>query len=67
MSGGGGKNNDNVNKPQGGGSGGKADVCGRLSRQKGKCNYYGIEGHWARECRKVKCGCGDHDKRDEQG
>jgi hypothetical protein len=69
-SGGGGKQRDKGKKPQGrpsgDGSGNKGDGGGKPPRREGKCNYCGIEGHWARECRKAKRERGDRGKRDDQ-
>jgi hypothetical protein len=52
-------------RPSGDDSGGKGDAGGIPSRCNGKCNYCGIEGHWARECRKAKHESGDRGKREE--
>jgi hypothetical protein len=70
QSSGGGKNVEKGKRPQGrpsgDGSGGKGDVGGKPPRRNGKCNYCGIEGHWAHECRKAKRERGDRGKREEQ-
>lgn len=70
QSSGGGKNVEKGKRPQGrpsgDGSGGKGDAGGKPPRRNGKCNYCGIEGHWARECRKAKRERGDRGKREEQ-
>jgi hypothetical protein len=63
-SGGGGKQQDKGKKPQNRPSGNGGN--GKPPRRNGKCNYCGIEGHWARECRKAKCErSGDQGKREE--
>jgi hypothetical protein len=59
-----GGNSGKGKKPQGrptGKNGGGA----KPPRRDGKCNYCGIDGHWARECRKAKRDSGDHGKREE--
>ncbi|CAA0839530.1 Unknown protein [Striga hermonthica] len=65
---GGGKPRDKGKKPQGrprDGGGNKSNGGGKPLRRNSKCNYCGIEGHWARECRKAKRERGDQCKREE--
>jgi hypothetical protein len=65
-SGGGGKYKK---KPQGRpvevGTDNKGDGGGKPPRRNGKGNYWGIDGHWARECCKAKRERGERGKREE--
>jgi hypothetical protein len=64
-SGGGGKGKKPQGRPQSKDGGARNNGGGKPPRRNGKCNYCGIEGHWARECRKAKRDRGDQGRREE--
>ncbi|XP_073360469.1 uncharacterized protein [Aegilops tauschii subsp. strangulata] len=64
-SGGGGKGKKPQGRPQNRDGGGKVDGGGKPPRRNGKCNYCGIDGHWARECRKAQRDRAIQGKREE--